>query len=183
MEVRHSVQERQPRFNLQKFAQSIIVPEGFTLEAVGLKESDNPSAVRLRLSTALMSGDKDIIDVYFVWQKGAGEAVIQFIWEVPSLIAPDETEDEGYSLRLCAGVVNNEWEGPTKISIANDGSALWVQFSITLALPLSILRSATDYSFLSKLIGYNAALLLVESKELYDRIRLALERLCRGTIH
>ncbi len=183
MEVRHSVQGKQPRFNLQKFAQSIITPEGFTLEGVSMADSNNPNAVRLRLSTALMEDGEDLIDVHLVWQEGAGETVVQFIWEVLSLISPEETEDEEYSLRLCAGVTNNEWGGPTKIIIVHDGSAFWVQFSIALALPLSILKSVADHSFLSKLVGYNAALLLVESRELYDSMRLALDRLCRGTIH
>lgn len=67
MEVRHPVQEKQPRFNLQKFAQSIITPEGFTLEGVSMADSNNPNAVRLRLSTALMEDGEDLIDVHLVW--------------------------------------------------------------------------------------------------------------------
>lgn len=182
MEVRHSV-EKQPRFSLQKFAQSIITPEGFTLEAVSMEDSNNPNVVRLRLSTAHTEDVGELLDVHLVWQQGADEVGIQFIYEVPSLISPKETEDEEYALRHCAGVTNNEWGGPTKISIVHDGTGFWIQFSIALALPFSILKSVADHSFLSKLVGYNAALLLVESGELYDRMRLAINRLCRGTVH
>ncbi len=188
MEVRHSVQERRPRFNLQKFAQSIITPEGFTLEGVSMEDSNNPNAVRLRLSTALMEDGEDLIDVDLELLEGANETMIELMCAIPNFSCPEEaTEDaidEGDILRQCAGAINNERRGPVKIVILEEDGAYWILFSITLVVPHVFLKSPKDHTKLSELVGYNTAFLLEEGRELHDCMSAALgDHLRRVTIH